>query len=127
MEFRFTMPLHVIAKGKKYSINLNHYRNWHYRTSSVIKKTYQTLAAKQLIGYKFPNGCKIRFILIRPDKRRVDRSNFLSVHEKFFCDALVINGCLPDDNDKYIHETSYITGNMDKKAPRVEIVVYDTE
>jgi hypothetical protein len=70
---------------------------------------------------------KISFILHRPDKRRVDRSNILSVHEKFFCDGLVDLGCIIDDNDSYLSYTSYHTGNIDKENPRVDMIITELE
>jgi Holliday junction resolvase RusA-like endonuclease len=53
----------------------------------------------------------------------VDRANVLSVHEKFFCDALVESGCLPDDNDLYIKKTTYVSKGVEPGNGRVEIEI----
>jgi len=61
--------------------------------------------------------------MFRGDNRRVDRANVLSIHEKFFCDALTKHGFIPDDNDKHIKSTHYYSGGIDKLNPRVEIEI----
>jgi hypothetical protein len=68
----------------------------------------------------------ISFKLVRGDKRRVDRSNILSIHEKFFCDAIVDLGIIPDDNDKHINKTLYESGEICKIKPRVEITITES-
>ena len=127
MPTTFTMPLYLILSkaknGKKYHINLNNYRNWHSQVSNNLKKKYKEVVSKQFIGVKFTKPIEIKFICIRPDKRRVDRANVLSVHEKFFCDALVEYGCLPDDNDLFIIRSIYESGPIDKNNGRVIIQI----
>lgn len=117
------MPLFIEKKnGKKIYINLNNYRNWHFHTSNNIKKQYQQIAIDRLPKIK----CKkinLTFILYRGDNRKVDRSNVLSIHEKFFCDALTRIKFIPDDNDDYIESTTYKSGKISKDNPRVDIFI----
>ena len=108
---------------RKVIINLNGYRNWHYLVSNQIKKQYKEDIAPQLEGLVFPTPISIEFIYYKGSRRRSDRSNVLSIHEKFFCDALTELGCIEDDNDDYIKETKYKSGGIDKDNPRVEIVI----
>jgi len=118
---KIIMPLYIEKKnGKKIHINLNNYRNWHYQTSNQIKKAYQEIAHRKIPKQKHAL-ISIRFTLYRGDNRRCDRSNILSIHEKFFCDALTKNGFIPDDCDKFIKSTSYHSGGVDKGNGRVEI------
>jgi len=129
MIFKIDMPLHVIESNKtnkKTHINLNNYRNWHYQKSNNVKKIYSSIVHNLLQKHKFIRLEKIRieFLMIRGDKRRVDRSNVLSIHEKFFCDAMTNLGIIKDDNDKHIISTSYSSGEIDKINPRVEIRVF---
>jgi hypothetical protein len=77
----------------------------------------------QMVGRKFKNKIEITFALFRGRNGRVDRSNILSIVEKFFCDALVHHGCIQDDNDDFIVATHYKTGGYDKGNGRVEITV----
>lgn len=125
--FKFEAPLYLqLGKSKsckKYHINLNNYRNWKGVTSNNIKKKYKETIASQLKGIKFTKPIQLRFISIRPDRRKVDRANVLSVHEKFFCDALVELGCLPDDNDNFITRTIYESNGIEKDKGRVIIEI----
>lgn len=126
---KFISPLYVRTakseKGKKYYLNLNQYRNWHYQTNNAIKTEYCKQMKSQMEGVKLKTPVKLNFTLWRKDRRVGDRANVLSVIEKFFCDALVEYGCLEDDNDGYISEQSYRTGGIDKDFPRVEIEIIE--
>ena len=72
---------------------------------------------------KLPKMDKIRltYILFPQTKRRTDIGNVLSIHDKFFCDALVEFKRLPDDDYRYIDEVMYKFGRVDKENPRVEV------
>ncbi len=119
----FISPLSVQLKRKKYILNLNQYRNWHYKTSNNIKCEYLRIISNQLKGKKIEGKISISFILYKGSNRKSDRSNVLSIHEKFFCDSLVENKCIVDDNDNYIESTHYFSGGVDKLNPRVEIKI----
>jgi len=58
-------------------------------------------------------------------KRSFDLGNICSVHEKFFEDAFVELGKLPDDNINYIPLVIYLGCGIDKDNPRVEIDVME--
>ncbi len=122
---KFIAPLYVEIKSGKKTINLNYYRNWHYRIESQVKKEYQDIITQQLFKYKnlMIGKCKLQLTLFKKSKVQKDKSNFLSIHEKYFCDALVENNILLDDSDDYILSTQYCESIVDKNNPRVEIVV----
>ena len=86
---------------------------------------YKEIVSKELQSHRLSNLSKVEisFVMHRPDKRRVDRSNVLSIVEKFFCDAIVDLGIIKDDNDKFLLRTTYQTGEIDKLNPRVEITI----
>ncbi len=118
-----SMPLYIETgkiKIRKNYINLNVYRNLHYQVNNQIKIAYKELVLSQIEGLRF-GRIRLNFVLYRGDRRRVDRSNILSIHEKYFCDALVESGCIEDDNDNFLESTHYYTGNVDKENPRVEV------
>lgn len=122
------MPLHIITgkrKLKKNLINLNTYRNQDRFHEHKVKEAYQSIVRKQLKEYRFSKFDKIEidFVLYKGSKRRIDRSNFLSIHEKYFCDALSELKIIEDDNDSYIESTRYFSA-YDKNDPRVEIYIY---
>ena len=123
-EIVISMPLYLVLskkeKGKKYHLNLNQYRNWHYLVSNNLKKKYKEIVYPKIKDFNF-DKISLKFILYKSSKRKIDRANVLCVHEKFFCDALVESGCILDDNDTYIESTSYFSGGIDRSNPRVEI------
>lgn len=66
----------------------------------------------------------LMFTLYPGTRMLTDVANVCSVHEKFFADALVEFGKLPDDNYQYLPETGYRFGAVDKENPRVEISIF---
>ena len=111
------------ANSKKYSLNLNQYRNWHFRTSNAIKRKYKEEMRPLIQGLKLKPPIGIEYVVYYKDRRIYDRNNILSVVDKFFCDALVQVGVLPDDCDTYIQYSLYRTGGIDRENPRVEITI----
>jgi hypothetical protein len=117
----FVMLPRVRTKDKKVLLNLNVYRNLHYISNNQAKEVYKNIMFPQLKGKKFDTPIDLQFELFKARNAKIDRSNVLSVVEKFFCDALVACGCIPDDNDEYIRSSYYRTAGVDKENPRVEI------
>ena len=66
---------------------------------------------------------ELLYTLYPKTKRLTDISNVLSIHDKFFCDALVEAGKLPDDNYIHLKKITYQFGEIDPKNPRVEITI----
>ena len=126
---KIKLPLFVRTaksiKGKKYRINLNYYRNWHFQQSNTIKKKFCENLEPELKGLKLKTPIKINFVLYKGSKRKIDRANILSIMEKFFCDALVNYECIGDDSDSFIEETNYRTGGIDRYDPRCEIEIIE--
>ena len=125
---KIVAPLFIILPrktkaDKKIIINLNNYRNWHYIISNEVKKKYKENIKDQLEGLKFNSPIKLEFKLFKGSKRKSDRANVLSIHEKFLCDALTECGCIIDDDDEHIIETKYVSGAIDRERPRVEIAI----
>ena len=110
-------------KDKRIYLNLNVYRNLHYIVNNQAKHIYLETIKTQIEKLRFDNQIEIHFTLFEKSKRKVDRSNVLSIVEKFFCDSLVTCGCLDDDNDNFIKSTHYYSGGVDSKNPRVEILI----
>ena len=124
-EIIITSPLFIemgVRKIKRFHLNLNQYRNWHFQVSNNLKIAYKKIVLPQLQDLSFKK-VKLDLTLYKASKRKVDRSNVLCIHEKFFCDAFVEAGCLIDDNDNFLESTHYYTGGIDKINPRVEIKV----
>lgn len=69
------------------------------------------------------NKVSITYTIFFGSLRKTDISNVCCVIDKYFCDALVELGKLPDDNYIYIKEVIYRYGGVDKDNPRVEITL----
>lgn len=125
--FKFSMPLSVKIHGKRnvknYIFNLNNYLHWHYMIYDKLKKWYaeQFITQNGFQRYPIKSLISLHYVLWKKSKRKTDRANVLCVHEKFACDAMVLAGYLKDDSDEFIYSSTYYTGGVDKKNPRVDI------
>ena len=124
---RIDLPLVVhTSKSTKFILNLNNYRNTHYRTLSKAKHMYNDLICDMLKGRKGIKklGLELEYTYHHGNARRVDVSNPLSVIDKFASDALVNAGILPDDNTNIIKRVVYQNGGIDRDNPRAELRIY---
>ena len=125
----FTSPIEVMVPrktkpAKRVALNLNVYRNLHYQVNNHAKVIYRELMADQLRDVMPAKEIiTLEFIHFKGSRRIMDRSNVLSVVEKFFCDALVHYRVIPDDNDQHIRSTIYSTGGIDRQNPHVKVVM----
>lgn len=120
-----TAPLSVPQnKSKNFCLNLNVYRNAHYHTLNTVKKRYKEALREQINKLPVMTKVSLVYTLFPKTKRLCDISNVLSIHDKFFCDALVELGKLPDDNYLYLAQVSYLFGKIDRLNSRVEIQIF---
>lgn len=117
-------PLYVMVPrkngAKKIALNLNVYRNMHHHINNQVKKAYKELMRGQLVKLqplKWPVKVKYRYYL----RQKCDVGNIHAVVDKFFLDALVELGRLPDDNIQFVAGASYMFAGIDRKNPRCEI------
>ena len=93
----------VMVENKKIMLNLNVYRNLHYRENNNAKKIFknnlilkypelQTIKAKKVI---------ISYMVETFDNRKFDTMNIVSVVDKYFLDSLTDSGVIPVDD--YLH------------------------
>lgn len=127
-DLKFVSPTNVVLprktiKDKKIYLNLNVYRNLHYLVSNDAKEVYNKVMGDQLENMKLKEKFSLLFVFYKKQNRKTDRSNVLSIVEKFFCDALVFHGCIEDDNDDIIMSSHYFSGGVDKISPRVEVFI----
>lgn len=120
-----TLPISITSgskKVKKYYLNLNGYRNWHYQISNKLKILFKEQVRGNL-DFSFLGKIEISYAYYAPDKRKRDLMNVIAVVDKFFQDALVEEGCIvTDDTDTVIKITSIYAG-VDKNNPRVEATI----
>lgn len=110
-------------RTKEMILNLNQYRNAHFFKLNNSKTSYKALMKPQIEQLPVFNKISITYTVFFGSKRKTDISNVCSIVDKYFCDALVELGKLPDDNYDYIKEVIYRYGGIDKNNPRVEITL----
>ena len=105
-----------------FRINLNAYRNAHYRLLNSAKIAYKNIMKAQIEALPVYDKLFLQFVLYPGSARAMDLANIASVTEKFFCDALVEMGKLPDDSYKFLIGSCNTFGEIDKINPRMEIL-----
>ena len=123
---KFISPLKVLAsRVKTFVLNLNQYRNTHFRVLNTCKINYKEAMRSQISSAPTFNKVLCLYKVYAPNKRSFDLGNVCSVHEKFFEDAFVELGKLEDDNIDFIPLVIYMGCGIDKENPRVEIEVLE--
>lgn len=126
--YRFSSPLQIFVGKRKFILNLNNYRNTHYRVLNNAKVTYKMYMKKQIEKLpKLQPPIQITYTVFKGDKRNCDIGNICSVHQKFFEDALVELGKLPDDNHNMIKRSIFEWGGIDKLNPAVMIMIEEVK
>lgn len=111
------------SKVKKFYLNLNVYRNAHFHTLNKAKIEYKKLVKNQILLLPKMDKIQVSYWLYPKTKRRTDLGNIISIHQKFFEDALVELGIIPDDSYDHIIRSAMAFGKIDKVNPRVEILI----
>lgn len=121
---RLILPIIVpISTKKNFSLNLNQYRNAHHFTLNNSKKIFKEMIEEQVTRLPVFQAVSLEYVLYVGSKRELDISNVCCVVDKYFSDALVELGKLPDDNYKYLNKITYTFGGYDKGNARVEVII----
>ena len=120
---RIDLPLKLTLGRKNYALNLNFYRNAHYQILNHLKVSFTDLVEPELKKLPKLSKANLTYTYYPGSKRLSDTANVCSIVDKFFCDALVRSGVIPDDNYTYIPSISYNYGSIDKENPRVTVVI----
>jgi len=116
-------------KAKQWFIlNLNNYRNAHYLVLNRTKINYKAAMANQiqlLPVMDYP--ITIHYTIYAKTRRKLDIDNVVSIHKKYFQDALVEMERIEDDDFDWIVGSSESYGGVDKENPRVEIHITKKE
>lgn len=119
-----SVPLSTPAGSKKFNLNLNEYRNAHYKVIAKAKLNYANLIFSDVKRLpKFTPPIKITITFFAPNAKRRDLSNVCSIVDKFFCDELVKLKKLPDDDVTSIPKCVYLYGGIDRQNPRCEVEI----
>ena len=117
------LPIGIKIGRKNCALNLNFYRNAHYQTLNKMKVEFSKVIEPELDKLPSFKSIDLTYTLYPKTKRLCDISNVCSIVDKFFCDALVNKGKLPDDNYQYIKDIKYTFGSIDKDNPRVTVKI----
>lgn len=127
-------PLEILygyskKKGKEVylKLNLNVYRNTHYRILNIVKIKYKELLQEQIKKLPVLNKVGLIYKVYMPTRRAYDVSNICTVHSKFFLDAFVEASKIQDDNYNFIPIEVNMFGGLDKENPRVDILIFDLD
>ena len=122
---KLILPLEIFyTKNKKFILNLNNYRNAHYRVLAIAKKTYTEELLEKIKDFpKIHNPVSLEYVYYAKSRRRLDVSNPCSIIDKFTCDTLVKAGILEDDSTKQIKRITYSFGGVEKDNPRCELTI----
>ena len=131
-DYEFELPIYLIfkyktKKPKKVAVNINWYRNAHHIELNNAKKMYSELMKEQISSFEpLQEGVKIRvhYQYYSARNNNPDLDNFVSAAKKFFQDAMVNHGFIPDDNVNVIYKNSEEYRGVDKENPRVVARVY---
>ena len=116
----------AVSKKRKFILNLNNYRNTHFYSLNAAKKVYKSTVMPQLVGRVLQTPICVQYVYYPKTKRKTDLGNVLSIHQKFFEDALTELGCIADDDYSLIPQSIYSFGAVDPLNPRVEITIVET-
>lgn len=122
-----TMPRKK-GPGKRWSLNLNEYRNAKHFTLNDAKKAYKNCVWDAYVvgnrqGLMIEPPLRLTYTIYPKTNRAFDVANIASVIDKFASDALVAFKVLPDDNFRYLPEVVYRFGGVDRENPRCELEI----
>lgn len=124
--FKIDLPLSIELGNGKFILNLNRFRNSHYRVLAAAKLKYSLEVLKRL-PEDYPRLVEgeyfLHYTLFPKTAAVTDVSNPLSIIDKFAVDALVEASMFVDDNYKIIKGVVYAFGEIDRTNPRAELRV----
>lgn len=124
MKFKSPMKVNV-SKLKMLRLNLNEYRNTHYRILNNAKVNYKEIMREQIEKARKMDKALFVYTVYPGSKRNFDIGNICCIHEKFFEDAFVELGKMEDDNANFLPIVVYLYGGIDRENPRVDIEVME--
>lgn len=131
-DYEFDLPLYLTftyktKKPKTIAVNINWYRNAHHIELNNAKKMYSELMREQIKSFEpLPEGVKIRvhYQYYAARNNNPDLDNFVGAAKKFFQDAMVSHGFIPEDNVNVIYKNSEEYMGIDRENPRIVARVY---
>jgi hypothetical protein len=126
LDKEFIIPARLQVGNKVFALNLNTYRNAHFQTLNNAKKNF-----KILLYNTYPEILLIRaksvivqYKITPHNNRLFDTQNIVSIVDKFFLDALVEAGTIPDDNYKIVTYHAPLVAPVDSSLSDIIITAF---
>jgi len=100
------------SKKKKTPLNLNVYRNLHFRSLSSQKNAFFEIASQLLRGIPALGRIQLHYDIFPQSKRRMDIMNVGAIVDKYFSDSLTKMGIIVDDDYTHIDFVSFGFGGL---------------
>lgn len=113
--YTLKLPMRFRTSSKKVTaLNLNVYRNLHYRSLTALKHKFQDHGKKLILAEAIPplGRITLRYQVFIKTKRELDIANVCSIVDKFFSDTLVHSNIIEDDNWKFLDDVSFGFGGF---------------
>lgn len=124
-QYKIRLPMRLqTSSKKKTALNLNVYRNLHFRSLSSLKNKFHKLTKKLLQDVPPLGRITLLYEVYPQTKRLLDIGNVCSIVDKFFSDSLTTYGIIEDDNHKYLDEVTFRYGGL---SPIEHVLVTITE
>ena len=125
-DITISLPIYIrVGKGAngRFSLNLNTYRNAHFHKLNQAKILFEKIVAGRVKHLPVMIKTDLTYSLFFGSKRAIDISNICCIVDKFFCDTLINQKKLIDDNMNSISEVAYRWGGVDRHDPRIEVIL----
>lgn len=124
---KLDIPIKLIVgvrKKKNVFLSMNNAFKWRDVQRNSYKQAYTDLIKPQIEQLpKLKRIISITYEVHRGDRHSFDVMNTVSIIDKFFEDALVVNGIITDDNFKVVPMVIGMIGEYDKSNPRVSVTI----
>jgi hypothetical protein len=119
-----TVPASVrVGKKRRFSLNLNAYRNAHHHLLSDAKKEFEKIVSPSVLKIPRMDRAKLTFTLFMGTNHLADTANVCSIVDKFFCDTMVNCGRIEDDNYNVIVANDYRFGGKVNGETHVVVTI----
>ena len=124
---KLPMRMKVNKGGDLESLNLNVYRNLHFYKLNFQKKAFHDFVKPLLSGLPPMEAISLHYQINPKGGSRLDTMNVGSVVDKFFSDALVLCGIVPDDDYKHVVRNNFEFGSLCPNDPHVLVTITETK
>lgn len=127
IQLKLPMKMTVNNRGDVESLNLNIYRNLHFRKLSYQKNAFHRKMNPLLLGLPKLGKVSLHYEIHPKSGGRLDTMNVGSIVDKYFSDALVEAGVILDDDYKNVVFNSFKFGSVCPNDAHVLVTITEIE